>query len=330
MEDLSFYPTLTEDLIEKCGCTCDKYTFGYFAEETYRTLRSTGKTSIKLEDSNECWKAENNGLRISRRVTVENPKCLYGKDGVVCSNACFDICIIWNSKTLTQTGYIKPTSVRHSGESIEYTFLYDFGPGDIKGDLTLDTVFYVSKEADYVPDDEKDLINEAGVIVGTVDSTSIDLGSLYMDFPIREVKDPDEPLWWLEFHQWEDPRSDPFSEDYVCLYLNTAYPNCPKAGTSAKNLDLLIEILSTAYMMIIRKIDDMGCLNDTLEDTDLEVGSISKIIYYFYTSSDPVLRTESIDMLHKTVHRNIEKMMKAGNPDELQKAEKSKGKGVRR
>lgn len=45
---------------------------------------------------------------------------------------------------------------------------------------------------------------------------------------------------------------------------------------------ILVEIVSTAYLMIIKKIDEMGYLVPTLDGTNLEVGSISQAMYYFY------------------------------------------------
>lgn len=79
MENLSFYPTLTEELLEKCDCVCNKYDFSYLIEGSYRRLRPRGKSIIKLEDSLESWKIENDGLRICRQITIETPSCLYGK-----------------------------------------------------------------------------------------------------------------------------------------------------------------------------------------------------------------------------------------------------------
>ena len=84
-------------------------------------------------------------------------------------------------------------------------------------------------------------------------------------------------------------------------------------GDTIKNVDLLIEIISTAYLMIIQKIDEMGYLNDTLNDVSLEPGSISKIIYYFYSSCSVPLKYEAIDSLQKTIHQNIEAMLKGGD-----------------
>ena len=83
--------------------------------------------------------------------------------------------------------------------------------------------------------------------------------------------------------------------------------------STIKNADLLVEIISTAYLMMIQKIDEMGYLNDTLNDVNLEPGSISKIIYYFYSSCSVPLKYEAIDSLQKTIHQNIEAMLKGGD-----------------
>lgn len=68
MDNLSFYPTLTEDLLDKCGCVCNKYDFSYLIEGAYRSLRPRGKNTIKLEDSLESWKIEMMGCGFAGRL----------------------------------------------------------------------------------------------------------------------------------------------------------------------------------------------------------------------------------------------------------------------
>lgn len=313
MENLFFYPTIDEKMLEDAGCYCSNYEFSYLIEGVYHALKTKGKNTIKLEDSLESWKIESDGLRIIRQVTVEYPQTFKGKNGISCSSAEIGICIIWNNRELTQMGYIMPTSVVKRGNAEIYNFLHEFPAGEIKGDLSLETVVYIKKAAEIVPDDEKHLINEAGVTVGDIDLISLSFDNVYMDFPIKDIKESGQPLWWLELKQWEDPRKDSFDEDCVCLYLNSYYGYCPKVGDTIKNVELLVEIISTAYLMIIKKIDDMGYLNDTLNDVNLEPGSISKIIYYFYISCNVPLKYESIDSLQKSIRQNIEVMLCGGD-----------------
>lgn len=309
MDNLYFYPVLNDQMIEDAGCYASKYEFSYFLDGAYRPLNGKGKNTIKLDDPLETWKVENDGIRLVRQVTVEYPGVFKGKDGVACEEAEIGFCIIWTNRALTQMGYIMPESVIHSGSQEIYNFKYQFSAGEIQGDLSLDTVIYIKKEAKTVKEDERHLINEAGVTVGSIDVISLNFDSAYMEFPIVDIKESGQPLWWLEMNQWEDPRSDPFNEDYVCLYLNSYYSYCPKVGDVIKNSEILIEIISTAYLMIIKRIEEMGFLNDTLNDVNLEPGSISKVIFYFYSGCSVPLRYESIDVLQKTIRQNIEIMI---------------------
>ena len=313
MENLYFYPTLTGQMLEDAGCYCGKYEFSYFLDGSYRQLKGKGKSTIKLDDPLETWKVENDGIRIARQVTIEYPRTLKGHDGVACEDSEIGLCIIWNNRALSQMGYIMPESLVKQGEKELYNFKHEFKPGEIKGDLTLDTVFYIKREAKSINESERHLINEAGVTIGSIDAISLSFENAYMDFPIIDVENRNQPLWWLELNQWEDPRVDPFNEDYVCLYLNSFYDYCPKVGDKIKNSEILIEIISTAYLMIIKRIEEMGFLNDTLNDVDLEPGSISKVIYYFYTSCVEPLRYENIDTLQKSIRQNIENMIKGGD-----------------
>ena len=65
MENLYFYPTLTEELRERAGFTISSFGFSYFYDDEYRDLRQKGKHTVKLEDSWESWKIEIDGLHQS-------------------------------------------------------------------------------------------------------------------------------------------------------------------------------------------------------------------------------------------------------------------------
>lgn len=313
MDNLYFYPTIDEEMMTDAGCTANEYEYSYPLEGIYHRLEPKGKSSIRLEDSLETWKVENDGLRILRKISIEYPAAFKGPDGIACTEAELGTCIIWTNRTLTQMGYIMPESMIRLGTKEIYNFNHLFPAGDIKGDLTLDTVVYIKKAADQIQDNERHLMNETGVTVGTIDTVSLNFDSAYMDFPIKEINESKQPLWWLEMKDWDDPRIDPFDEDHICLYLNSAYGYCPKVGDTIKNVDLLVEIISTAYLMILNKIEEKGCLDATINDSDLEPGSISKIMYYFCDGCVPRIQNFSIEAMQKIIHQNIEFMLKGGD-----------------
>jgi len=310
MDSLYFFRTVDDDLLKDCACQCSDYDFSYSIEGQYRPLTPKGKGTIQLIDALEAWKIENDGLRIRRNINIEYPEVLQGPNGIACAGAEIGICIIWSNPTLSQMGYILPSSIRSCIGQVLYEFSYDFLPGEILGNLTLETIFYIKKASERVLPGEECLANETGMSLGQIDFVAIASANDFMDFPIREVSLTNEPLWWLELNSWEDPTQDPFNEEYVCLYLNSAHPACPKLGDSIKNIDVLVEIISAAYLMIIQKIDGMQLLNRTLTNNDLQAGSIAKIMYYFFDSCDPKPPTESIESMEKGILINVERMLK--------------------
>ena len=76
MNELSFFPVLTEELIEDCGCRCDKYTFSFVYQDQKHELVQSGKNTIKLTDPLEIWKIEDEGLSIEKKVEISHPHLL--------------------------------------------------------------------------------------------------------------------------------------------------------------------------------------------------------------------------------------------------------------
>lgn len=305
-----FYPTLTNELKEAAGIELKPYLYSYLVGDIDHKLLSKGKSTVKIDD--EDWKIERDGLRIRRTISIEYPEMLYGHDGIVCKEAELGVCIIWVNHSMTQMGTILPEN-EYKHDNIQYfEFDYMFMPGEIKGDLELNLQFYLKRSAGNVGDDEKHLINDEGVNVGVLDETHLDFGSVYMDFPIQEVNSSKQPMWWLELGEWTDPTSDLFNEDNLCIYLNTAYEGCPKLGESIKNIDSLIDIITTSYVMLFKKVEEMNYLQQTLNDVDLEPGSISKILFYFTSSGEPDIDFSTTEHMHKTIWMKVLSMLSGG------------------
>ena len=315
MNNLFFYPTLTEDLQEQSGCVIKPYEYSYIFNGEKRHLAAKGKNVIKLEDTWESWKIETDGLHLRREIRFEYPEVLYGSHGIACKDAKIGLCIIWTNRTLTQMGTIKPASISGSGSVRTIVFDYSFLPGEISGDLELETILYIQKSADSIQVGEESLMNETGVNIGVLDSCRLDFGSTYMDFPIQEVNSKEQPLWWLDLSSWTDPKQDLFNEDSIRLFLNTSYDCCPRVGDKISNETVLIDIISTAYTMIFQKIQEMDCLKATMTDVGLEPGSICKIMFYFVSSCQIPIDTSSIERLHRTIWLNVEKMIKGGEDE---------------
>ncbi len=315
MKKLMFYPTLTPEMIDASGIVVDKYRFSYMYGEQTFGLQQKGSTTIKLFDQSDIWKVETEGLILEKTVQVAYPILLKGKDGIACNNAELGICIIWTNKKLTQTGYILPCSDITTNQGRNCKFYHTFKPGVISGDLELSLVFYIKKKADEIAHGEENLINEDGVTVGEIEHTVLDFNSIYMEFPIEEFKSETEPLWWVEFSEWEDPKTiDMFSKDSLCLYLNPYYEGCPapsasETGSSIKNFDLLVDILAQTYLLIFQRLSEED-LRATKQDIGLTNNSICSILHQFIESCYVDLHWESPEKLLKSLQINIRRMLK--------------------
>ncbi len=310
MNSLFFYPKLTDEIIDSCGLVVGKYIFEYEYQDNTYGLKQKGSSTIKLSDPLEIWKIESEGLSFSKTVSIAYPEVLYGENGVACTNASVGICIMWTNKTLTQTGCILPVSDITTETGRVCSFNYTFDPGTIKGDLELSIIMYLQNRAsDVLPGEEK-LNNEEGVAIGEIETVVLDFNSIYMEFPIEEYNSAEEPLWWVYFSQWEDPKVDLFDKENICLFLNPYYSSCPMVGEVIKNLDLLIDILATTFLLIFQRIaenpEDMKATQDNL---GLENNSICSIMHQFIERDNIPLRFESDEALHKSLQIKIRKML---------------------
>lgn len=314
MDNLSFYPKLTEALTDACGLSVDKYVFTYMYQDGSFGLKQKGTATIKLSDPLDIWKIEDEGISFSKTVSIAYPRLLYGKNGIACTNATIGLCIIWTNKTLTQTGCILPESDIETETGRTCTFNHAFDPGTIKGDLELSIILYIKKKAESVLPGEEKLINEEGVTIGEIETVVLDFDSIYMEFPIEEYESANEPLWWVYFSQWEDPKVDLFDRENICLYLNPHYPACPMVGEEIKNIDLLIDILATTYFMILNRIaEDPDDMKATQNNLGLENNSICSIMHQFMESCTTPLHFESSEALLKSLQINIRKMLEDGD-----------------
>lgn len=306
MENIRFYPCLTEELIEKAGCDSEKFRFFYYPNGMESALMQKGSSVVKLSDPLDMWKLKEDGITIKKKVSIAYPDFLYGPNGIACKDAEIGICIIWTNNRLTQTGHILPNSDISNAAGRTCYFEHTFEAGEIDGDLELSLCMYIKKAAATVEPGEEVLMNEEGVSIGEIDSIVVDFDSIYMEFPIEEYSSDKEPLWWIEFSQWEDPKTiEKFTKDNICLYLNPHYPACPMTDGAIKNIDMLIDILATAYLMMFQRLSEDD-LTSTRNNIGLEANSICSILHQFISECNATdLRFESPELLLKSLQVNL-------------------------
>ena len=55
MENLFFYPKLTDDMKDECGLSIEKYQFSFEYQNNCYELKQRGTSTIKIEDPMEIW-----------------------------------------------------------------------------------------------------------------------------------------------------------------------------------------------------------------------------------------------------------------------------------
>lgn len=299
--NIRFYPHITEDSCTSFGIEVKEYILSYYENDIDIVLPYMQSPGMLRIDTNTArsWKVVN-GLRVRKSVVIKNPALLKGENGVIPKNADFELLLIWKNKAFTQAGCILPVSkiVSDISSETQYDFDYYFEKGSVGGNIELTLTLMISKAAENVEEAEQVLMNDPGVSVGEIESVIINTDDNVNEFPINDsIEDASKPMWWLEI-SWDDPRTDDFIPENLCIYLNKAFSSCPIDNGKIRNKEMLVDILSTAYLMIIEKIKSNDEFFVGVSQDSSNTGSIGFVINRFVTQcSGLVWEQEPEEML---------------------------------
>lgn len=286
--ELDFFPVLNGNHLERIGFEATPYRFSYFYEGESRELKAdpTEKHGYKSEylnivDEMSEWVPDYYDLFFNRSYVINNPVFLFGPNGLACRNAEIGLALLWTSKTSNQRGVEVIESFRNDRKPVSVRHHFKFGQGRMKGNLSFRTVLFIKDPG--VPDsDEQHLAGSSGMIVGTLDEYVIYLDGSGSAFPIVEVREPSQPLWWVSC-DWADPLTDAFEEENVKICINKAHANYKflNAEGGMNNSPLFKEILSGALGIIIQKAKSSDYWEDIMSGNYVETGSVAQAIKYF-------------------------------------------------
>lgn len=323
MAEFHFYPTIEVDsegkceILEHAGYEEEPWNF-YYRNGDGMTRSLTPKKGIPslVDEEQDIWDIGQYGLGVKTSIRFAYPKRLKGAHGLLCRKAELGAAIIWVNNSLKQMGYIHPSSVSDTETELAFAFDHYFRPGTIAEDVTLEMILYVktpAEEAD-IEADEQHLMNESGVSLGTLREVSLSFKDTHASFPIKQFKGDKEPLWYLQIHSWEDPAEDLLSEENVCIYLNTAYKNCPTPENLKNNGDMLVEIISSAYLMLFHNLTEPQLRSVLNEDHTFADGSISAALAYLYRVMDGAdqekFNTLRIEEQHRALQNTLKRLLK--------------------
>jgi hypothetical protein len=291
--NISTFPVLNDELKSKIRFTVsDGYDFFYERDnqEFELTAEDTGGSQLtyNLIDEEGIWSPDEYGFGIRRSYDLQYYGCLFGEKGVACTDAVLGLAVIWTSAQSRQRGSIEIGEIdtNNLSEPLHFNIQYEFKKAQLRGTVLFKTVLYI-KNAGCPTPDELHLANMEGCVLGELDRYQIQLDGNGSVFPVFEVSDPGQPLWYVKC-DWEEPAYDLFT-DCVGIYINTAHKNYKYLDRNKRTFDqqLLSEVMSSAVCTFIEKLRlDRGEWDNAVNGTGLQPGSVSSAVNYFINTLD--------------------------------------------
>ncbi len=311
LSNISLFPTITDELLAKVRFQKSEYSFFYIRDdEKYELLAEEIDNStifLKITDPEGIWNPDDYNLGISRKYSLRTYQSLFGKDGIACSNAKLGLAIVWTSSDSKQRGVIHVGEIQNSNSDIELNVEYEFPVAQLRGDIEFTTVVYI-KESGTPKNDEEHLANSYGYLLGELDKVVIRLDGNGSVFPMYEVTDPGQPLWYLKC-DWEDPTYEQFA-DCVSVNINTAHKNYKFLDKTKRTFDeeLLKDIMASALTIVIMKLKDQNTYWDqTINNSNLAPGSVSEAVYYYISTLE--WDVSSPELISLTIRKFLDQRM---------------------
>ena len=285
---INSYPVLTPDIFQRIGYMPSEYQYSYSSMDGSYPLSAEPvafrEEVIKLIDERCEWTPDTHNIEVSRDIRICIPVHLFGKNGLVPSNAMIGVAVEWTSKSSNQRNVVKVGAFTRNTAVPTLHFAHRFNAGQMCGSFVLNTLLYVEKAG--VPSkDEVHLANTEGMVLGALDAACVIIDGNGSVFPIVEVNVPAQPLWWVKCN-WTDPLIDLFDEDNIQICLNSAHPDFGllQIKSGVKESPILREVLASALAIIIQKVKDSEFWEDTIKGKNMTDGSISQAVHYFLTT----------------------------------------------
>ncbi len=284
--NILLYPSLDDEMISRFRFQKQKFNFFFTDQndEEYELIDEPidALSSINaIKDENGIWTQDDNNLCFRRKFLLRTFQCLFGENGIACSDAVLGLGIQWTSPDSKQRGVVSVGTFSASDKILEVEAEKKFGKAQLRGEVNFTTIIYIAK-AGHPLENERHLANTEGYVLGELDSYTIRLDGSSSSFPIYEVNEPGQPLWYIKC-DWDDPTVDTLS-DCVSINFNTAHKNYAYLNREDKKFDsqLLSEIMASAVTLLIENVRlEKGYWEQIMQGESLENGSIGQAIYYF-------------------------------------------------
>lgn len=300
--DILLFPFLNEELQKKIRFQKSSFNF-YYKNKKNEEHELNGEpveaqSSIYcIKDEEGIWTQDDYNFCFRRHYCLRTFQCLFGAAGIACKSARLGLAIVWTSTDSKQRGVIPVSTFGYSDVIMEKVAEKEFEVAQLRGEVVFSTILYIADAG--TPDfDELHLANTKGYVLGKLEDYTIKLDGNGSIFPVFEVSEPGQPLWYVRC-DWIDPTADLFA-DCISINFNTAHKNYRYINKNEKVFDpqLLSEIMASAISIIVEKVRFQSAYWDQIMENDsLEQGSVGQALYYFMETLEWDLSTpESVSL----------------------------------
>lgn len=284
-DNILLFPSLSEEMLKRVRFQKTKYSF-YFTdrdgfEKELQDEPAEALSSIYcIKDESGEWDQDKSDFGFRRKYCLRTFQCLFGPSGIVCNNATLGLAIVWKSSDSKQRGVVPVGTFTISDQIFDISAEKTFSKAQLRGQVDLTTVLYIAK-AGQQKENEHHLANTVGYVLGELETFTIRLDGSGSTFPVFEVAEPGQPLWYVKC-DWIDPTVDAFSE-CVSINLNTSHKNYRYIDRTQTtfNSQLLTEIMAAAISIIVEKLRPSAYWDQIISNDTLEDGSVGQAVYYF-------------------------------------------------
>ena len=311
------YPKLTHEMLIKTGYTSSTYSFFYdnrgerFPLKSNPSDSSTSQNSVLILQDDRCvWHPGEHNLVIKNSSSMRMPFFLFGESGLAAKDGgIIGVAIIWMTPDSSVRGVERIGEINSDDKKtikLEHSMII---PENIlRGTLSLQTVLYLEQQGRPKGKEEYQA-SMTGAILGVLDVTRVIIEGNGSVFPIHEVSDPSEPLWYVRC-DWTNPLEDSFAENF-CICLNTAnraYSSL-KVNEGIKNSPLLMEIIASSLEIMVQKTMDDEMWNQIKSGKDLVPGTVASMVHYIITTYDVQCDKSQPQNLALSLRKSIMNMM---------------------
>lgn len=262
-----------------------------------------------LSNFDDSWEYHNYGFGIAGNLHLGNPSNLFGRSGLVNTDAELGFALQWISKQSSQRGVIPLATIKYTTtNNVSIPIDYYFNKDILFGEVNLALIVYLKKESASSLPGQAQL---PGTILGQLVEWVVITDGSGSTFPIVVVNEPNNPLWYVDFN-YTDPLVEPFNKEYIAIYLNKAHVAFSSIHKPKTKLDqaLFVEFLAGAMHLIIQNLMESSFWSDIQNGQNCEEGSIGEVMFYFKNTLN--WEYDTPEKLAISLHKDLEDRIKRG------------------